>query len=261
MRVRIVCPVICILFAIFSSNAFARQDQDVQISAIPRELIDLPVAGTLGHGEYGLGLRIYPNGGVLSDLSVGVFNRLHAVLYYGGENLIGQGDVNWNPRLGVDLRLRIIDESFLFPGIAVGVNTQGYGGYIKAADRYAVKSRGLYVVGSRNYTAIIGDVGIHIGANASMEREDEDKDLNFFAGMNIGIKKFGEVLIEYDAAINDNEDLSEGSDKGYFNAGFRFFVSNNFQLTFHFKDLFENAKGKSYGREIRIEYRDSFLRW
>jgi len=261
VRGRIVYPVICVLIAISFSCTFAQQDRDVQINVIPRELIDLPVAGTLRHREYGLGLRIYPNGGVLSDFSVGMFDRLHAVLYYGGENLIGQGDVNWNPRMGIDFRLRIVDESFLFPGIAVGVNTQGYGGYNKTLDRYSIKSRGLYVVSSRNYATIIGDAGVHIGANVSMERKDEDKDLNFFAGTNISIKKISEVLIEYDAAFNDNEKKSAGSNKGYFNIGLRFFISNNFQLTFHFKDLFENAKGKSYGREIRIEYRDSFLRW
>ena len=229
---------------------------------MPREIIDLPVAGTFQQGEYGIGLRIYPDVGALTDFSIGILERLFVVLYYGGGNLIGEGNVNWNPQLGVDFRFRIINEDALLPGIAVGINTQGYGGFIDEKDkpeRYAVKSRGMYVVGSRNYAAPLGDFAVHVGANLSLEREDKDKDLNLFAGTNMAIKSIGEVLVEYDSAINDNGEMSVGHNKGYLNIGIRFFVSNNFLVAFYFKNLFENTKdSKSFGREIRIEYRNSF---
>lgn len=245
---------------LMSNNASGRQENATVIETISLELIDLPVAGILNHGDYGIGIRNYPNGGVLGEFSIGVFNRLLGVLYYGGENLIGEGDVNWNPHVGMDIRLRIIEENFILPGIAVGINTQGFGGYVDITDRYTIKSKGIYVVSSRNYTTLIGDIGIHAGSNVSFERDDNDKDLNFFGGTNVSIKNRAEILLEYDLAINDNEELSQGSNNGYFNAGIRFFISNNFNMTFHFKNLFENTKSNSdFGREIRLEYRSSFI--
>lgn len=248
-----------VLLCFLSPKIVFSQQNNLGNVYIPREIIDIPVAGTLQQAQFGLGLRVYPNGGVLTDLSIGIIDRIFAVLYYGGENLIGEGDVNWNPRLGIDIRFRIVDENLVLPGIAVGINTQGFGGYLDKTDRYAIKSRGIYVVGSRNYTTIIGDLGIHIGANLTFERNDKDKDLNFFGGTNVGIKSFGELLLEYDLGINDNDELSIGSNKGYFNAGFRFFISDYFHLTFHLKNLFKNTqKGQDFGREIRIEYRNSF---
>lgn len=250
----------CALIILSSNMVSGQQEEATVVESTPLEIIDLPVAGILSHGDYAIGLRIYPNGGVLGDFSVGVFNRFLAVLYYGGENVIGEGDVNWNPQLGLDVRLRIVEENFILPGIAVGINTQGYGGFKDKTDRYAIKSRGIYVVSSRNYVTIFGDIGVHAGTNLSFERDDNDKDLNFFGGTNVSIKNRAEILLEYDLAINDNEDLSEGSNNGYFNAGIRFIISNNFHLTFQFKNLFENTKSrKDFGREIRIEYRNSFI--
>ncbi len=252
---------IALITLILMNAAYAQEGESEERAVLPREVIDLPVAGTMSHGDFGLGLRVYPNGGVLSDFSVGLFERFLAVIYYGGENLIGEGSVNWNPQIGVDVRLRIIDENLLLPGIAVGVSTQGYGGYFDQTDRYSIKSRGLYIVGSRNYIGPLGNFGVHVGANISFERDDDDKDLNLFAAANIATKTVGEVLLEYDLGLNDNEDLSIGSNKGYFNIGYRFFVSPNFNLSFYFKNLFENTKNnKNFGREIRIEYRNSFLR-
>ncbi len=251
-----------ILVVLFDpAGSYAQQRETVDSVILPRELIDLPVAATLDHGDFGLGLRVYPNGGVLSDLSVGLYNRFLAVVYYGGENIIGEGSVNWNPKVRIDFRLRLIDESLLLPGIAIGISTQGNGRFIDETNRYSIKSRGVYVVGSRNYVGLFGDIGVHFGANISFERDDDDKDLNLFAGANIATKTVGEALFEYDLASNDNEILSEGGKRGYFNSGYRFFISNNFILSFYLKNLFENTKSdKDFGREIRIEYRNSFLR-
>ena len=242
-------------------RSYAQQSKMAEGVILPREVIDLPVASTLNHGDFGLGLRVYPNGGVLSDISVGLYNRFLAVVYYGGENIIGEGSVNWNPQVGIDFRLRIIDESLLLPGIAIGITTQGIGRFIEETDRYSIKSRGLYIVGSRNYIGPFGDIGVHIGANISFERDDDDKDLNLFVAANITTKTVGEVLVEYDLASNDNERLSQGKNKGYLNSGYRFFISDNFNLSFYLKNLFKNSKsGNGFGRVIRIEYRNSFLR-
>ncbi len=222
-------------------------------------LVDMPTSGIVPHANYEIGLRVYPNGGVLSNFAVGLFDKVTANLFYGGENLIGVGDVNWNPRFGLDVRVRVIDETLVTPAITLGVNSQGLGGYNDNINRYQRKSRGFYAVGSRNYTTLVGDMGVHGGVNFSLEDADDDKDLNFFIGTNISFRGIGEAMIEYDFAANDNEGMVFGKDKGFMNIGFRFFLSNNLNLSFHLTDTFENTNGSDgFGREIRIEFREAF---
>jgi len=253
--------IIYILVIGITQIAFAQEEQSTYSMAL--EIIDIPNAATLQQGQFGIGLRVYPNGGVLSDFTIGIFNRFFGRIYYGGEEVIGAGNVNWNPQIGVDFRLRILDETLLIPAIAIGVNSQGFGGYIEndneTEGRYQIKSRGIYAVVSRNYSTVFADIGIHGGVNYSFERDDEDKDLNFFVGANIPIKNVTEILVEYDSAINDNETDSFGTGDGYLNLGFRFFISKKFRLSFHFKDFLDNTKNTTgVSREIRLEYRDTF---
>lgn len=256
---------LCLIFVLLlltapAANTHSQQPEDVSF-VIQRDLIDFPRAGTHAKSNYSLGLRVFPQGGVISDFSVGIFNRFQGSIFYGGENIIGVGDVNWNPHVGVDFRIRLIDETMIIPGIAIGVNTQGWGGYISKTARYHIKSTGLYAVASRNYSTQFGDMGFHGGVNFSLERDDDDKDLNFFVGFTKSIRNFSEILVEYDAAINDNEPTSQGEGSGYLNAGLRFMVSNKFTLTFHFKDLLENTKNQQgLVREIRLEFSDTFRR-
>jgi hypothetical protein len=254
------CIIILLIF--WGIHPVFGQNESSQLSVrqlVSTEIVNVPTAGTLGQWETAVGLRVYPNGGVLADAGIGILNRLFVRFYYGGENIIGEGSVNWNHRAGFDARFRIVDETVLFPGVAIGINTQGYGGFHADIDRYAIKSRGIYGVISRNYAAPFGDVGVHFGSNVSLERKDNDKDLNIFGGATVGIRNFGEWLLEYDAGLNDNEDLSLGLNKGYFNTGIQFFISADFILSFHFTNLLENTKNhKSIGREIRIEYRKQF---
>ena len=259
-------PFLFLFLLLFSvhSHAQTESNRESRLTGTSTEIIHTPTAGTLGQSELRLGLQVYPNGGVLLDTGVGILSRLYLKVYYGGENLIGEGNVNWNQHIGFDVRCRVFDETMLFPGIAVGINTQGYGGFYSQVNntyinRYEIKSRGIYGVASRNYVTPFGDAGVHLGANVSFERSDNDKDLDIFFGSNVGIKNIGEILIEYDAGLNDNENQSFGSNRGYLNTGIRFFISNNFILTFHFTNLFKNTKShKSFGREIRIEYRKKF---
>jgi len=244
-----------VLVLVMSSYSFGQQTLTINPQSL--DIVDMPNAATVEQGVYGIGLRVYPNGGVLSNFTMGILNRFSGRIYYGGENLIGAGDINWNPHVGIAFKVRIIDETLIIPGIAAGINTQGYGGYHEADDRYLIKSRGLFVVASRNYTTGIGDVSVHGGVNVSLERHDDDKDLNFFAGITKDIKSFSELMIEYDAAVNDNESTSLGKGNGYLNAGIRFFISEKFILAFHFKDLLENTNNTAgFAREIRLEFRD-----
>ncbi len=218
------------------------------------KLIDAPMAGSLKQGTFAVGLRMYPQGGVLSEMSFGLMNRVMASVYYGGENLIGEREANWNPQIGFEMRIRIIEESFLMPAVSLGFINQGYGGYRDNLKRYKYKSKGIYAVVSRNYK-LLGNMGFHIGANKSFEDKDEDKDINLFLGFDKAIPGGLEFLAEYDFAFDDNSDLSYGKKNGFLNSGIKWSVAGGFSVTFIFRNLADNSKlTTGVGREIRINY-------
>ena len=49
-------------------------------------------------------------------------------------------------------------------------------------------------------------------------------------------------LLEYDFALNDDEEKSLGGDFGYLNTGLRWSLGNGFTIELDFKDLLLNQK-------------------
>jgi len=170
---------------ITSANA-----QDMELDAshtlydfAPRKLVDLPTAGTLPKGTFQIGLRIYAGGGALGYTDIGLSNRFSLGIAYGGTDIVSNGDPEWNPRIGFNLKFRIVDELEFFPAIAIGFSDQGYGGYRSDYERYTYKSRGFYGVVSRSFYFYKWTSGWHFGVNYSREHDvDNDKDINFFGG-------------------------------------------------------------------------------
>ncbi|MFQ5729853.1 MAG: hypothetical protein ACE5GN_05795, partial [Waddliaceae bacterium] len=111
-------PFLLLLF-FYASQVSAQGNQQT------RELIDLPTAGTLERGSFSIDLRMYNNGGLIGGVAVGISPRFMFGLSYGGENIIGEGDVNWNPNPGIQARFRVIDESFASPAVTIGFSSQG----------------------------------------------------------------------------------------------------------------------------------------
>jgi len=222
------------------------------------ELIDLPTAGTLERGSYVSSLRLYPSGGLLGGLKIGLSNRFLLGVAFGGENIIGEGKVNWNPEPGLQVVYRIIDENIALPAITIGYNSQGFGPYDKQKKRYTTKSRGFYAAASKNY-AFLGDLSFHGGINYSLEREDGDKDLNLFAGIIKSLNSNLNILAEYDIAVNDNDFRAIGQGKGYINVGVRWLFANRLSLTFQMKNILENKENVPYSnRELKIAYIEYF---
>ena len=83
-------------------------------------------------------------------------------------------------------RLRIIEESFALPGVAVGFDSQGFGYYDETTERYQVKSKGFYAVASKHY-AFLGMMAFHGGVNYSLEDGDGEDAINLFFGDKIAI--------------------------------------------------------------------------
>jgi hypothetical protein len=237
----------------FSLIPIAHAQDEVQ----QRILIDMPTAGALDRGSFAVNLRLFGNGGLLGDVAVGITPRFMLGLSYGGENIIGVGDINWNPRPGIQARMRIIDESYVTPAITLGFDSQGYGAHVDSLNRYINKSRGFFVVASKNY-AILHNLGFHGGLNYSLETDDDDKDLNFFLGADLSFNREIRFMLEYDFARNDNEnDFRFGAGDGYLNAGAQWAFSDRFFLQFSLKNLFENGPN-GITREIKIGYLEYF---
>lgn len=221
-----------------------------------KQLIDLPTAGTLERGSFEIGLRMFENGGLLGNVAVGITPKFMFGLSYGGANIIGEGDITWNPEPGIQARFRIVDENFVMPAVTIGFNSQGYGAYVDSLNRYINKSRGFYAVGSKNY-AVFYNLGFHGGINYSLENDDNDGELNLFAGADLNLNREVRFTLEYDFANNDNEnDELFGSGQGYLNAGFQW-IFTNLYLQFNLKNLFKNGPD-SVSREIKIGYFETF---
>lgn len=229
----------------------------------PRKLVDLPTAGTLPRGTFQIGLRLYAGGGALGYTDIGLSDRFTLGISYGGTEIVSAKDPDWNPRIGFNLKFRVVDELEFFPAIAVGFTDQGYGVYWGTKNRYTYKSRGFYVVTSRSFYFYKWTSGWHFGINYSREFErDDDNDINFFAGFDATFNYNLALLFEYDAALNDNRKAAgdvSSQGRGYLNMSVKWLFAENLELELLLKDLFVNRKESStLSREVRMMYIDHF---
>jgi len=243
---------------LISVPAFAQGSAGSDGLLEPRFLIDIPTAGMLDRGSLALDVDFYQEGGVLFGLSVGIFDRLSLGLSYGGSRLIGAQPAVMDDIPGVNLKVRIIEESVLLPAIAIGFDNQGKDGYVSSLSRYVIKSPGAYASASKNY-AMLGYLSIHGGVNYSFERADGDKDANIFVGIEKTLGPFLSTMAEYNSGMNDNNAGALGKGRGYFNAALKWSVGGGLTLGVNFKDILDNGR---YGpgtlaianRTVTLEY-------
>ena len=229
----------------------------------PRQLVDMPTAGTLPKGTFQIGLRLYAAGGALGYTDIGLSDRFSLGIAYGGTDIVANDNPEWNPRIGFNLKFRLVDELEFFPAIAVGFTDQGYGGYYGDFERYTYKSRGFYGVVSRSFYFYKWTSGWHFGVNYSREYDvDNDKDINFFCGFDATFNYNLAILAEYDAALNDNKgdtDHVTGKGRGYLNFSIKWLFAQNLELELLLKDLLINRwESTALTREVRMMYIDSF---
>jgi hypothetical protein len=221
-------------------------------------LIDKPTAGMLRKGSYAIWSNLYEQGGVLAGVSVGLFDRFSFGISYGGTDIIGHNKIQMNPLPGVNVKLRLFEESVMMPAIAIGFDSQGKEPYLDSLKRYTIKSPGFFAVGSKNY-AILGNLSIHGGINYSLEHEDGDKDLDVFVGVEKSIGNTLSFLAEYDFAANDNHFRAIGQGNGYLNLGLRFSAGGGLVIGFDLKDVSQNQRNVKIGnRVVQIDYVGSF---
>jgi hypothetical protein len=246
-----------ILFALLlsSSFAFAQGTAGGNAKYEYRNIIDLPSAGVLEKGYVGITTDILPKGVLISKIEVGVFQNFSFGISYGGSQIIGRGNPDWYKLPGINVRLRLVNESEQFPALSVGFDSQGKGVYFDRLDRYEIKSPGFYAAVSKNYQ-FLGYLSFHGILNYSLERDDNDKDVNFGIGLEKTIGPRISFVAEYDFAINDNSGKAIGEGNGYLNMGMRWSAGDGFTIGIDFRNLLSNQKFNSYkaDRAIFVEY-------
>lgn len=243
------------LLILFNSVAFSQGSAGTNAKFEYRSLVDLPSAGVLEKGYVGVSMDVLPAGVVIPKIEVGVFDNFSFGISYGGSNIIGTGSIGWYELPGVNLKFRIIDETTGYPAVTLGFDSQGKGLFFEDRNRFAIKSPGFYAAAAKNFD-LLGYLSIHGVVNYSLERDDNDKDLNLGIGVEKTIGGKISFVAEYDFAINDNNAISFGNGNGYLNMGLRWSVGEGFTLGVDLRDLLANKKFNSYSadRGIFVEY-------
>ena len=227
-------------------------------------LVDVPTAGVTPHGTVATRGQVFPGGGVELRADLGLWDRGSVGVSYGGVQIIGDGRPEWYPRPGFAARVRVLEESWTFPALAVGIDTRGSGFWDETLNRYQFKSRGVFVALSKNY-AFLGDLSLHGGASRSFE-DDDDGTPTVFAGFEKSLGSRLGLALEYDLAMNDNRDDGVyGSGRGYLNALLRIRPAPQLELRLVVRDMLENSQfddpglsdvvvDDGWGREVSLTY-------
>ncbi len=229
----------------------------------PTNLVTMPTAGTLVRGSFSMDMRVQKNGGFSAGLKVGITDRFQFGMSFGASNLIGDDSLKWYPHPEVNIKYRLIDETTSMPGIALGLNSQGFGAYDDILERYEVKAYGVYASASKNWATPLGNMGLHAGVNQNfLEINDQDEDQSLFMGFDIEFNPELSVLVEYNAALNENdmeaEDIAINRD-GYLNAAVRWTFVERLHIEMDFNNLlFDEDKVDYFNRELKIIYIEYF---
>lgn len=232
-------------------------------------LVDAPTAGLLNRGEASLFCELYKENGLLMGMRLGLFKRFAVGMSYGAENIVGNEKPGWHDRVEFHGKFRLMDETYKLPSIAVGFDTQGHGVFNSYKDslgteirRYDIKSKGFFLVLSKGFS-LMGDLGLHLGCNYSLEDPYEQRHINIFTGIDKMIGDVVKVALEYDMAINDDgkwlestmEENIEYMEKGYLNAGVGIFFSSNLYVQLKFNDLLgSRGDTKLADRALTLRY-------
>jgi hypothetical protein len=247
--------IISLIFILCFSNLSGQGTSGTNAKYEYLQLVDLQTSGILQKGLVGISFEAMPFGVVITNIEVGIFDGFCMGLSYGGGNIIGSGNINWNKLPGINLRGRIIDETQVLPSITIGFDSQGKGVFDNDINRYQIKSPGFFAAGSKTFE-LLGYFSIHGTINYTLERNDDNKSINFGVGFEKTIGAKVSIIGEYDFGINDNSDKSFGKGDGYLNVGVRWSIGDGLTLGINLRDLLQNKKINSNNadRGIFVEY-------
>jgi hypothetical protein len=214
----------------------------------PRRLIERPTANMLPKGNVDLDLRVFTEGGILGGIGIGLMDRFTLGFSFGGTQIIGSKEIDWNPRVEFAGKYLLFEEARSLPAIVVGFESQGYGAYNDSLKSYATKSAGFFVSATRSYQTFLGAVGLHGGINLSLENDDGDRDPSGYIGVDKSLNDQISILAEYNLRTNQNGSRSFTLDDGHLNVAIRWTFNRQLDLELDMKNLLRDE----VAREIRI---------
>ncbi len=245
----------------------------------PKRLIDMPTAKTLNRGSFTVDSRVMPPGGgttgagVLFGFDIGVTEKLQLGVAYGGDGIVGRGDVDWYPWPSAHIKYRIFDESYKGPAFAVGVDIQGSGGKASDYRGFIYKSPGFFGTISKSFS-LTERTGIdwHLMVNYSLEDASTVKWPNAVLATDIAFNSELFAIIEYDFAFNQldiNEDHTYAQPyRGFLSLGVKWQFLGAFGIQVNVRDIFQQRLGSyreneddvahGWGRELIFQYISSF---
>ncbi len=234
----------------------------------PCRLVDTPTAGSLSSRQYLLESQLFDGGGLVQRVLFGLNSYVNVGLSYGGSNIVGSERVAWQPHVGFQVRVRLIEESPRSPALSLGFDSQGEGPFLRGErlNRFRDKSRGVYLALSRNYR-FFGNLGFHGGVNYSLETDDEDIDPSFWVGFDKSLGSGIDLCGEYDFAVNDDAPHSMTGDRGRLNTAVKWRFGKGFVLELDIRNLLRADRRDPSGsvqstpepsRELRFYYSGTF---
>ena len=200
------------------------------------DIILMPAAYTKQKGQYETKIEMEP---FKIKSTIGVTQRLMLGVSYGGEGVIGTKDIDWYPRVEFNIKYRVLDEKEATPAFAAGFSSDGWGKYLESHERYLIKSRGFYGVLSKDVN-FIGGASLNVGANYSVEGEEESNGFDIFTSIRKNINDELSVIGEYDLALNDSGQDKLGEGRGYLNVGLRWEFAPELVIDFQFVNVLQN---------------------
>ncbi len=216
----------------------------------PLKVIEIPTAGVPPHGGYVFDLRQDPGGRLTGYTGVAFINRFYVMLGYGGGNIIGNGEPDWNPYPFIEARFRVFEENIFFPAIAIGYSSYGYGSFDRSYNRFYRKPMEFYLVGSKAFD-LFNYAGVHGGMSFEPDADSTENPVDIFIGGQVCFENIVELLADYRFGLNDMEkDGIFGEGRGYLNAGLKVWASMDLSVAFYFINITENGETGTPWSEI-----------
>ncbi len=199
--------------------------------------IDNPLPVLLNHGEVYIQFRNEPIYKMRAKLGVGIWNSIILGVSFGGDNLVGYGDVAWEKRPSLDLRIRFFESEFL--QCVVGFNDE-------PVENYSGKD----LFGTVGFRLYIGSFRLLLCGGGNYKfTENGNKGIDLFANSVLNINGPHSIHAEYILGAN----YDNGNSKNRFNIGYRI-QSGALGVQFDLKNILSGY----IGRQIQIFYRENF---
>jgi hypothetical protein len=214
------------------------------------DLIDTPTAHVLNRYSMELNFRLYYNGGVVSRISFGVFDRMNIGCSLDIDSLIGIT----TPEIrqpSLNLKFRLFDGTKNLPAFAVGYDGQGYR-YDTSTSKYLHKEKGVYLAGS--IEALTKNLEFNFGSNVNSIRSDNgnNTELHWFIGTTYTLQKNEQRLLCFMAECDN---IFRGN---RLNSGVRFFTGLNLNIDLSIIDIVSSENTESAERLVKINYQGQF---